>query len=402
MSDSYMNKAFFCILCTDTVALKEERFVAHMRVVHDVISHLNFLLRMNFIDKNVKASFVSKIKQGIKKSEREKQLTCLFCRSKSNAFMFSLNELIKFRAHLEETHAMFYELDLILVMHLLKKASKNEIKLLVLLDEAERQETNACDSNETKIDNTLQITKNEIKENQTGEGAENILEKNKSQFQRKIFKNENVPDEEEHDRKTINSRGKPQKPFKCKYCGRKFRYIARFKDHVLRKHEQRGLGCYKCDECPKAYTLRQSLVKHKFACHSEFKCDMCEFISVSKVGIHKHRKKHLNTIFNCKYCNEIFDAREKRRKHTNSRHSKKKYTPMTCLLCQLNYSNQDSYKVHVKKHHSHPEALKQEDTKLEDTKLDGSKLKYTKLEDAKLEDTKLEDKKFKDLKLDDK
>ena len=403
MSESHMNKAFFCILCTDTVALKEQRFVAHMRVVHDVISHLNFLLRMNFIDKNIKLSFVSKVKQEINKSERGKKFTCIFCRSKSNQFIFSLNELKKFKAHLEETHAMFYELDLILVMHLMKNASKNEVKLLVLLNEAERQEANACNSNDIKVENALQTIKHEHEENKTGKDTKNCLEQRKGQVKMEINKKENYPDEQDNDRKTINSRGKLHKPFKCKYCGRKFRYIARFKDHVLKKHEQRALGCYKCDKCSKAYTHIRSLVKHTLACHSEFKCEMCEFISVSKVGISKHRMKHENESFNCKYCSEIFDAREKRRKHTNSRHSKKKTTTMTCLLCQLNYSNQDSYRVHVKKHHSPSKDLKLEDTNLEDTmtkdiKLEGTNLKYAKVEDVKVEDTKLEDTKLEDTK----
>ena len=152
------------------------------------------------------------------------------------------------------------------------------------------------------------------------------------------------------------------KLFRCKTCFKEFRYLARYKAHVHNKHEKLASALHLCDKCPKAYIHGRSLAKHQAKSHGEFECDECDVISMSQADESKHRKKHHQENFKCKSCEDIFDAREKLRQHTKCKHRGKKYRSVTCLQCKIKYSNQDSYRVHVKKHHSPAEDVDIEDT----------------------------------------
>ena len=83
---------------------------------------------------------------------------------------------------------------------------------------------------------------------------------------------------------------------------------------------------------------------------------------MSKADITKHRKKHEQENFKSKSFDEVFGARDKLRKHTKKKHRNKKYQKVTCLMCKTKYSNQNSYRVHIQKHHSSAEDVKLEGT----------------------------------------
>ena len=124
MSPSKLGNALFCIFCKDTVTLKEKEFVEHMKNVHQVTSNYNILFQINFIDKDTKFSFITGMKQKTTKSQREHLFKCLFCKYEKLPINFCLLKLSKFQFHLEDIHAIHFELDLILVMHLMDTSKK--------------------------------------------------------------------------------------------------------------------------------------------------------------------------------------------------------------------------------------------------------------------------------------
>ena len=48
---SKMDKDIFCTLCRNNVSMTESEFDEHMRAVHDVTTHLDILLALNFVTK---------------------------------------------------------------------------------------------------------------------------------------------------------------------------------------------------------------------------------------------------------------------------------------------------------------------------------------------------------------
>ena len=57
-----MDKDIFCTICKNNVTVVEREFDEHMRAIHDVTTHLDILLALNFVTKLEKDSIVFKHK----------------------------------------------------------------------------------------------------------------------------------------------------------------------------------------------------------------------------------------------------------------------------------------------------------------------------------------------------
>ena len=68
-------------------------------------------------------------KRRINKSQRKQLFECSFCKSEEQKSNFSLVNLIRFQSHLKEVHVISFELDLILVMHLMESSNNIGNKL---------------------------------------------------------------------------------------------------------------------------------------------------------------------------------------------------------------------------------------------------------------------------------
>ena len=87
-----------------------------MKNVHYIDNHLDILLEMNYITRTEKVNILLKARQKVKQQAIKTKFSCLFCNQDSQEWKFCLQYLNQFKLHLELSHNMFYELDLILSM----------------------------------------------------------------------------------------------------------------------------------------------------------------------------------------------------------------------------------------------------------------------------------------------
>jgi len=111
---------------------------------------------------------------------------------------------------------------------------------------------------------------------------------------------------------------------------------------------------YKCDLCPKAFTVSNALTVHRRIHTGErpFKCTMCEkgFTESSKLKI--HMRTHTNEKpYECEVCHDKFKQQINMRKHMENFHTleglEAKYE---CDLCNKKFKDKNYLKVHLKYH----------------------------------------------------
>ena len=141
----------------------------------------------------------------------------------------------------------------------------------------------------------------------------------------------------------------PAQRIPCPICKKAIR------EDTLKKHEltHTGIKPFKCVECDKSYTLKDTLLSHIKSVHDEtqdIKCPTCEKIFRGKQKLDAHLKSHNLEILSCNKC----DFKGKYLKeHLQSIHSEKrrKVELATCEFCQkvLTKSN---INVHLNAVHS--------------------------------------------------
>ena len=81
MNTPTLHTDIFCIYCKNEVHLSNREYKDHMRLVHDISSHMDLIVSLNFIKNTDKANTVLKIQQIIKQTARKSYFTCLFCKN---------------------------------------------------------------------------------------------------------------------------------------------------------------------------------------------------------------------------------------------------------------------------------------------------------------------------------
>merc|ERR1719412_637319 len=155
---------------------------------------------------------------------------------------------------------------------------------------------------------------------------------------------------------------------KCDICEKplnsKAELAAHRKTH-LNPSERTDL--FKCNFCEETFETGTKLSKHELAVHkrAKFKCDKCEklFLTEKFYKIHVEKQNCTKLLFSCQVC-QSSDPSTSERKYTSSglknhmasKHSSNSFFHSSsrvwkCNECQITFSNNTSYKFHIKEKH---------------------------------------------------
>ncbi|CRK86776.1 CLUMA_CG000608, isoform A [Clunio marinus] len=123
---------------------------------------------------------------------------------------------------------------------------------------------------------------------------------------------------------------------KCKICGNFFHNKDSLKAHMIIKHNEKSLGDFRCDECPRHFFIRSYLNRHKKVHLLEKNID-CEFPGCEKKfktmrNMKSHKKIHLpEQQLQCPYrnCNKSYSTFLHVKRHISVFHDK------VCDLCPV-------------------------------------------------------------------
>ena len=138
------------------------------------------------------------------------------------------------------------------------------------------------------------------------------------------------------------------------------------KTHLSVNNDKKPI--FKCDLCPKEYTILMRLHRHKndhrdgrvllskfikprersIKQRGEYQCEICQQVLPYHLDLIKHKKiKHEEPDLDCKFCEQKFhfntDLIVHTRKHTGER-------PFKCSLCIKSYRSRRSLRSHMKTH----------------------------------------------------
>ncbi|XP_054760163.2 zinc finger protein 135-like [Lytechinus pictus] len=178
----------------------------------------------------------------------------------------------------------------------------------------------------------------------------------------------------EHEKEVHEGKG----TYKCTDCGRMFMNEARFLDHV-KNHEQHrlyrcnlcarsfasetalnnhqgehnGLKPYKCDLCGRGFRVKNAVYQHKRRMHQtrqmRFFCTVCNKGFPDKGGLTKHERRHKGIRpFVCLVCGKGFTVKHSLQVHMQSMHEEKR--PFTCHICLKTFSLNHSFTSHMFRH----------------------------------------------------
>ena len=373
MSPLRLDQAIFCIYCTDTVTLKEEEFVGHMKKVHGITNNINFLLQINFIDKATKLSVISNVKQRITKSQTEQLFECLFCKSEEQKLNLSIVKLNKFQSHLKEMHAIYFEFDLILVMHLMESSNNIANEIVFPNDFLDMPDVFKFIKSHNNYD--LNIVKEKCKDMKTEPKyvTKDIvkLEEHKAHPNLNIQENTMENLSEAYVKKHMSGLR-----FKSSVCPLKFPTSNSLKKHLIQKHSQtieKGLFCGSCKIC----FIHERSLKNHMTRHTKgqnFVCLYCKFHSDYEIALRCHVKikhtanfigtyiidviltevvafKDLNSNdLNCVHCKKLCINLETLKNHIRTKHWHGNVHVFQCLDCSKYFNAEYTLRRHVQIH----------------------------------------------------
>jgi KRAB domain-containing zinc finger protein len=163
--------------------------------------------------------------------------------------------------------------------------------------------------------------------------------------------------------------------FLCDLCSEVFFKPCSLKEHIAKKHslESSEQVIYECPECHKEFTGVQYLSQHYKMAHNatllsvegrdNFMCDQCPKVFFSKPSLVFHQKSHhssdkttaadktvpVQQFRKCSKCDAKFTRLQSLREHIKSKHLKE--TPYKCDQCHRSYGTGRSLKVHIGQMH---------------------------------------------------
>lgn len=145
---------------------------------------------------------------------------------------------------------------------------------------------------------------------------------------------------------------KIHRKFKCTECDRAFVH-----KHTLTSHmKQHRIGqIYGCDKCEKKYYTSSQLKRHKYS-HTgiRFPCELCEKKFHDPVALRSHIKAHssgtsLTTgFYRCPECDKTYTIRNSLYDHMRRQHSGSER--ISCEICSATFNRKSSLRQHAKVH----------------------------------------------------
>ena len=308
-----MDNELYCVFCKETVYIKEQEFNTHMKLGHGISSHLDILLAINFINKLDKVRIVSRIKENLTQTKNNKYFPCLFCHTNGEEKTFRLAKLIEFKIHLQEIHAIFYELDLIFSMQLID----NPIKQNLFVSDVD---ANKCFKN-----STLDTSKGTVRKPLVAGDVASKTTKHTNLFAKQVYCDYyEIPflgKTGENIQKVIKSK---DNTVSCLICKKSFKQKKSLKNH-LKTHT--GEVPFKCKLCDQGFAQKGNMKSHIQRRHGINKdrsyCRICSRYFKSETFLQIHLKKHNGELsFICPFCRYGFTQKGNMKRHIQKMHAK--------------------------------------------------------------------------------
>jgi ecotropic virus integration site 1 protein len=130
---------------------------------------------------------------------------------------------------------------------------------------------------------------------------------------------------------------------RCCVCDQPFNDVDKLDDHLIVKHNYRR-DEYRCDLCPKAYSHRPCLIKHRAVIHGEhrkYHCENCPKIFTDPSNLQRHiRTHHVGARSHaCPECGKTFATSSGLKQHTHIHSSVKPFQCEVCFKAYTQFSN---------------------------------------------------------------
>ncbi|XP_018573109.1 zinc finger protein 540 [Anoplophora glabripennis] len=138
--------------------------------------------------------------------------------------------------------------------------------------------------------------------------------------------------------------------YTCTFCNKSAEKYSTFRSHCYRHITE---GRYKCQECPKGFSLQSMLQVHVLAKHTKakpFMCEECGKSFVTKPGLKIHLKKHKTETkedYPCVECGKVLHTRGGLTSHMNVHRLGRRFM---CDVCGKTFTQKVNMQQHVKQH----------------------------------------------------
>ncbi|KAJ0170014.1 hypothetical protein K1T71_014620 [Dendrolimus kikuchii] len=141
------------------------------------------------------------------------------------------------------------------------------------------------------------------------------------------------------------------KRHRCPHCSETFRNYFQRNKHIASDHGLK-LKEFKCNLCPKVFTLSGKLSFHIRTVHlklKRFACDVCEWKFYSRSELREHMVRHGGERkYQCNVCKKAYARKYTLKEHIRIHENDRRYV---CTICGKAFLQNCSLKHHMKIHH---------------------------------------------------
>ncbi|KAK4873680.1 hypothetical protein RN001_013040 [Aquatica leii] len=130
---------------------------------------------------------------------------------------------------------------------------------------------------------------------------------------------------------------------RCSVCDQPFTDLDKLDEHLIVKHNYRK-DEFRCDLCPKSYSHRPCLLKHRALAHGEtrkYHCENCTKVFTDPSNLQRHiRTHHVGARSHaCPECGKTFATSSGLKQHTHIHSSVKPFQCEVCFKAYTQFSN---------------------------------------------------------------
>ncbi|KAF2902873.1 hypothetical protein ILUMI_03315 [Ignelater luminosus] len=130
---------------------------------------------------------------------------------------------------------------------------------------------------------------------------------------------------------------------RCSVCEQPFSDVDKLDEHLIIKHNYRK-DEFRCDLCPKAYSHRPCLLRHRAVIHGEtrkYHCENCTKVFTDPSNLQRHiRTHHVGARSHaCPECGKTFATSSGLKQHTHIHSSVKPFQCEVCFKAYTQFSN---------------------------------------------------------------
>lgn len=139
-----------------------------------------------------------------------------------------------------------------------------------------------------------------------------------------------------------------ERKFGCQFCERRFTFSADLQRHFKIHREQLP---FECDACSRRFSDQNALDHHETNCRTkktQFKCQMCDYITSVNSRFKTHMKSHAKREFQCTICDKHFIYKHNLQNHLKVHSNERSFL---CDCCSKTFRLNAHLQRHLKKVH---------------------------------------------------